>query len=196
MKEDRIDNILHSLKLLDYLTTSQIRELHDLKSQRNTSRILNSMSEYLSHFREGENIYYLSAEGRARVNAEVVRKKTAHVQHYIMRNQFYIYMKCPSSWENEQSYGFKEKKDVTIHPDASFINQEGRRCFVEIDNVQKMIENRNKIKKYQEFIKSTIWGIEPIVYWVTSTETKRNRLVHECQSAKLNSKVYTISDII
>lgn len=196
MKEERIDSILHSLKLLDYLTSSQIRELHDLKSQRNTSRVLTNMADYLCHFRDGENIYYLSSEGRERIDCEVVRKKTNHAKHFIMRNQLYIHMRCPSSWENEPKYGFKENKSLTIHPDASFLNMQGQRCFVEIDNIQKMSMNREKIKKYRDFIKSTIWGVQPLVIWVTSSENKQKKLIAECQSAGIPSKIYTINDII
>lgn len=196
MKEERIDNILLSLKLLDYLTSSQIRELHNLKSQRNTSRVLMNMEDYIHHFRDGENIYYLSSEGRERVNCEVIRKKTPHVQHFIMRNQLYIHMKYPSSWENEPKFGFKEKKDFVIQPDASFINMQGQRCFVEIDNTQKMAENRNKIKRYREFINSTIWGTLPLVIWVTTSEVKRKKIMAECQSANVPCKVYTLDDIL
>jgi hypothetical protein len=154
------------------------------------------MAEYLCHFRDGENIYYLSSEGRDRIECDVVRKKTTHVQHFIMRNQLYIYMKCPSTWENEPKFGFKEDKSITINPDAYFINMEGRKCFVEIDNIQKMSMNREKIKKYAKFIKSTIWGVQPMVVWVTNSENRQKKLIAECQSAEVPSKVYTINDII
>ena len=74
-KVQREENILLSLKKLSYLSRSQIQVLHDLGSARNASRILQHMNNYVSSFRDGENIYYLNKDGRERVNSKKVLKK-------------------------------------------------------------------------------------------------------------------------
>lgn len=59
-KEQRQMNILSKLSLVDYLTRSQIQFINDLGGRdRNAQKNLKDMSDYISHFRDGENIYYL-----------------------------------------------------------------------------------------------------------------------------------------
>ncbi|PEJ62788.1 hypothetical protein CN680_30005, partial [Bacillus pseudomycoides] len=66
IKETRTDNILSSLKRLGFLTRKQIQVLHNLGGDRNASRVMKELSEYVSRFRDSENVYYLNKEGRER----------------------------------------------------------------------------------------------------------------------------------
>ena len=95
----RIESILLSLNELDYLTRSQIQELHDLKGVRNANRILQGMSEYLGTFRhEKEKVYYLSQKGRDQIASFNIRKKTQNIEHFLLRNQLYIHLEKPKGW--------------------------------------------------------------------------------------------------
>ncbi len=72
---EREEQILLSLKKLDFLTTQQLKQIHDLKSDRNAQRVLKQMEQYLNHFRDGQHIYYLNNNGRKRVDCEKVSKE-------------------------------------------------------------------------------------------------------------------------
>ncbi|MEN2468221.1 replication-relaxation family protein, partial [Ornithinibacillus sp. JPR2-1] len=97
----RQEQILLSLKKLDYLTAKQLNKIHDLKSDRNARRILQQMSSYLSSFYDGQKIYYLSKEGREKINCNIIRTKITTAKHYLMRNDLYIHLKQPANWRNE-----------------------------------------------------------------------------------------------
>ncbi|MFJ5624773.1 replication-relaxation family protein [Peribacillus loiseleuriae] len=101
-KQQRQEDILLSLKKFDYLTRSQIQIIHDLKGDRNANRVLNDMAEYLGTFRhEGNIVYYLNKNGRERIQHDVIRKKTPNIQHFLVRNQLWMHLKRPHSWQNE-----------------------------------------------------------------------------------------------
>src|SRR5690625_4638799 len=145
LKLKREESILLSLKMLDYLSRSQIQKLHNLGGDRNARRVLNNMSEYISCFRDAENIYYLNKEGRERVGADTVRHKINQVSHYLMRNDLYIHL-GPQEWRNEVRVGVKDV--VTVVPDAYFkYNQ--MLHFLEVDHTQKMFKNKEKIDRYK-----------------------------------------------
>jgi hypothetical protein len=187
----REENILLSLKKLSYLSRSQIQILHDLGSARNASRILQHMNNYVSSFRDGENIYYLNKDGRERVNSKKVLKKTTQARHYIMRNSIYIAYGSPSSWKNEVRLGIKEVKNSTVVCDAIF-KQDNRYHIVEVDHTQKMIKNRSKIERYKKLIKLTYFDIAPFFIWITTTEYRRKELLNLCDG--LDVHIFTIND--
>ncbi|MDA6131176.1 replication-relaxation family protein, partial [Escherichia coli] len=86
----------------DYLSREQLQRMHRLGKERNAQRILCDLSEYMSYFQEGrKKIYYLNAAGRDMVQASKIRKKTPLVNHYLMRNDLFISLGRPISWENE-----------------------------------------------------------------------------------------------
>jgi hypothetical protein len=179
---------------LDFLNRDQISKIHRLGKVRNTNRVLNGLSDYISNFREGySNIYYLNKLGRMYVNCDKVRKKNANVNHTIMRNQFYIFIGLPTHWKNES----KVKDDkISLICDAIF-QKEGKLNLLEIDHKQKSIENRQKIKLYKELkhnkIIETNIGYFPRLYWVTTTEYRRKQLQELCK--ELPCTVYTMDDI-
>ena len=185
-KEQREEKILLSLKKLDFLSRSQLQKLHRLGSVRNAQRVLKEMEPYVSSFREKENVYYLSKEGRERVGSEKVRKKTPHIKHYLMRNDLYMFLGCPFTWKSEVEIKLKE---LIIKTDACF-DKNGLKHFVEVDHMQSMSENKKKINTYQEMHK-----INPAfrLLWLTTTDFRRKKLLELCKG--LDCIVYTVQDI-
>lgn len=187
--EQRTEDILHSLKKLDYLSRSQLQQLHDLGQKRNANRVLQQCSEFLSSFRDIENIYYLNKEGRDRVGSSKIRKKTPQAKHFIMRNYIYIAFECPSDWKNEVKLGIKEKKIIN-KCDATF-TRDNKRYIVEVDNMQKMSENKKKIEKYRAISESGVYG-SPAFIWITTTTYRQKQLSELC--ADLDCQVFLLSD--
>jgi hypothetical protein len=107
--------------------------MHDLGGDRNARRVLANLSDFVANFRgeSGESIFYLNRAGRERVGAEVVRQKTNQVNHFLMRNDFYIRFR-PEDWKNEMKMSVKDV--VTVIPDAYF-RHEMRRHFLEVDHL-------------------------------------------------------------
>jgi hypothetical protein len=182
-----------SLKKLDYLSRSQIQKIHRLGSDRNARRILQELEPYVSHFRDGEKIYYLSKHGRERVNCEKVRKRTLQARHYLMRNDVYIAYNYPVTWKNEMKISVPDL--VTVISDAMF-KAEKIIHLVEVDHLQRMPKNRKKIESYQKLKRSGVfeqnYGHFPRLLWVTTTEHRRKELERLCEG--LNVKIYTVND--
>lgn len=185
--------ILISLKTHHFLNRDQLIQLHDLKSIRNANRIFLDMKIYLSSFKEGkETIYYLSKEGREMVGCDRVRKKTPQVKHFIMRNQFYIFAKCPGEWKIEQKIGGQ------LICDAAFY-QSGKWHFVEVDNNATMTANKAKIEKYKKLYESKMfqnhkeYGYFPLILWITTNDYRQKKLLELCKG--IPSNVFTIEDI-
>lgn len=191
MKEQREENILLSLKKLSYLSRSQLQVLHDLGSVRNASKVMQTLGDYVSSFRDGENIYYLNKAGRERVNSKRVLKKTIQARHYIMRNSIYIAFGAPSSWKNEVKLGFKEVKNATVICDALFIKDKTYHV-VEVDHTQKMIKNRTKVEKYRKLIEYGLFEKRPKFIWITTTELRRKQLLEICEG--MDVQVFTVND--
>lgn len=153
------------------------------------------MEEYLSVFRDGENVYYLNNKGKSIVNCEKIRKKTGNVHHYIMRNYLYIAFGCPFTWENEirfKSMGKTKKDTITCVADAIF--KEGDRfVIIEVDNTQTMKKNQLKIEKYRMLKDRGTFGmIAPKFIWITKTDYRRTELMN--LSKGLQTQVFTLSD--
>ena len=188
-KQQRIENILLSLRKFDYFTRSQLQRIHRLGGDRNANRILNDMGGYLGTFRHGlENVYYLNKDGRDRVGAEVIRKKTPNIQHFLLRNQLWIHLNMPRTWENEIKLSVG---DISIISDAKF-EKNGIKVFVEVDRTQPMSKNRAKIERYKKIKELT--GESFHLLWITELESRRPKL-NELM-AGLNGRVYTLKEIL
>ncbi|WP_419958993.1 replication-relaxation family protein [Psychrobacillus sp. BM2] len=188
----RDQQILFLLKELDFLTRDQLSRRFKLGKVRNTNRVLFNLSDYLMTVKEGhQTVYYLSKIGREYVDCDKIRKKGSHVQHTIMRNQFYLFYGCPRDWQNEIKV-IVEKNNIVV--DAMFTKNNFKH-FLEVDNIQTMKENREKIKRYKQMIQNFLlqFGYYPTLLWLTTTELRRKQLLEACEGLKV--KVYTISDI-
>jgi hypothetical protein len=191
----REESILLSLSKLDYLSRSQIQRLHGLSGDRNARRVMQALSPFVSTFRgeTGENIYYLNRVGRERTGAAVARSRIAQVGHYLMRNDYFIKHR-PEEWRNEVKLTVKDV--VTVIPDAYFRLNQRRQCL-EVDHLQHMNKNREKIEKYKT-LKQTGAVQEKLKYfprlvWVTLTETRKRQLAEWCEG--LDVVIYLWDDI-
>lgn len=195
MKE-REEQILLLLQRFDFLTRDQLCNYFKLGTTRNTNRVLRTISEYLVSFREGyQSIYYLSPKGKKYVDCDKVRKKGGHVKHTIMRNDFWLYSDCPNTWKNEIKVSDGSE---TVIVDAIYKDDWDRRHFIEIDNLQQMKENRNKIKRYKQLLENghieEKLGHFPTIIWVTTTEHRREQLKKESDGLPM-VMVFTTNDI-
>lgn len=174
---------------MGFLSRSQLQRLHRLGGVRNTNRILSELSDYVSTVRHYENVYYLNKEGRERVGCDRVLKKTSQVEHYLMRNQLFIVLGCPSTWKNEVKLSVKG--EVSIVADAVF-TMAGRYYICEVDNTQKMSENRAKLVKYRRLIELGVFEKPPKLIWITTTDYRKKQLAKLCDG--LDASIYQRSD--
>ena len=129
------------------------------------------MAEYLNVFKHGfENVYCLSKKGRERVQCDVIRKKTPNIQHFLLRNQLWIAMDCPHTWENEIKITVN---DVSLVCDAKFLLAKTD-MVVEVDVSQPMSANKRKIDKYRRIKELT--GNDFSLIWVTELESRKPKL--------------------
>ncbi|RFU71011.1 hypothetical protein D0469_03465 [Peribacillus saganii] len=189
LKEQRNENILLSLKKLGFASRSQLQKLHSLGGERNANRILKELSVYLCSFRDNENIYYLNKEGRERVGSQKALKKTQQARHFLMRNDLYIALGCPASWKNEIKLEIPGA--VSVVADALFM-KDGSYFIIEIDHLQKMSANREKVKKYRRFLDLNAFDKPPVFVWVTTTEYRRKQLTALFEG--MNVRVYLASE--
>lgn len=189
MKEQRTDNILLSLKKLGFLSRKQIQVLHELGGDRNASRVMKEIEDYVSSFRDNEKVYYLNKEGRERVGCKKILKRSNQFRHYIMRNDIFIAYGCPQTWKQEVKLNVKGV--ATIIADALF-TENGKYHIVEIDHEQKMSANRLKMEKYRKFIECGVFEKKPKFTWYTTTEYRRNQLQKLCEG--LDCNIFTVSD--
>ncbi|MFS0819694.1 replication-relaxation family protein [Lysinibacillus sp. 1P01SD] len=174
------------------MTRDQLSRYFNLGKKRNTNRVLHNLSSYLSSIRNGyETIYYLNNLGRIYVDCDKVRKKGGHVQHTIMRNEFWLFYKSPRDWKNEVKIS---DGTTSIIVDGMF-SRNGFQHFLEVDNLQTMKENREKIKCYKLLMDSLVkqMGYYPTLVWLTTTELRRQQLEASCGGLKV--KVYTFEEI-
>jgi hypothetical protein len=189
------------LDRLGFLTRSQIQKLHDLKSARNANRILYNMSPYLNSFRLHENVYYLNKKGREMINSNKVMSRNMQVQHILMRNEAYIFFGCPKKWGVEEA--IKDAQgNVFIRPDVIFAVEENDRerfYFLEIDYMQKMINNKKKIEKYASLQEKNLLqrslGYFPTVIFITVSDIRKQKLAKECQRHGVPYQIYTLDEI-
>lgn len=188
-KAKREEEILLSLKRLDYLTREQLQRMHNLRQTRNAQRVLSNMSKYVSSFTDDrKKIYYLNAEGREVVQADKTRKKTAMITHYLMRNDLFITLGRPSTWKNEMEISIPGTRTSIIADSVYILNK--LHHFVEIDYKQSMSKNMAKIKRYRQL---STFNPQFKLIWVTTTPYRQQKLERLCTGLKC--KVYLWDDI-
>lgn len=188
----RNEQILLLLKRFDFMTRDQINRYFNLGTIRNTNRVLSGLSDYLSVVRDGfMSIYYLNSVGREYVDCDKIRKKGGHIRHIIMRNESWLFFRCPQDWKNEVKIS---NGTISVISDAVF-TQNGFHHFLEVDHTQTMKENRQKIERYKNLLESLVmqFGYYPTLIWLTTTKHRREQI--ERFSSGLKVKVYTIDDI-
>lgn len=194
-KIQREEAILLSLSKLDYLSRRQIQRLHNLGGDRNTRRVMANIKDFVTSFRgdNGESIFHLNRVGRDRVGCTVIRQSKAQANHFLMRNDAYIHYKN-DDWKNEVK--FSVDGVVSLIPDAYF-RHELRRYFLEVDHLQHMSKNREKIDKYKKLYGTGVFQQKmkyfPRLVWVTLTDSRKKQLLEWCDG--LDCIVYTWDEI-
>lgn len=147
------------------------------------------MVEYLGTFRhEIEKVYYLNKLGRERVKSEVVRKKTPQIQHFLLRNQLWIHLGTPRTWQNEVKI---KLDDVSIICDAKYTAKGGIPVFIEVDCSQSQEVNRRKIEKYRKMQEKAAQPFH--LLWITELESRKPALQELCKG--IPGRVYTLREI-
>ncbi|MER2006277.1 MAG: replication-relaxation family protein [Psychrobacillus sp.] len=196
MLTERDERILLHLEKFKFMSRDQIRRVFELGTVRNANRVLRELGEYLYRVQDGhQSIYYLNKEGRQYVGSDEIVKKSGQVQHCLMRNDFWLFVNRPKDWLNEVEVSNK-KGTVRVVSDAKY-SIGGIVHLVEIDHLQHMRENREKIKKYAELLPAYAlqMGHFPVLDWVTTTELRKQQLQEACKEKGLVCRVYLHREI-
>jgi len=193
---ERQEQILLSLKKLTFLSRTQISTIHKLGKVRNANRILADMRYYINNFRDGyDTVYHLNSFGKEYVQSKRTVRRNQYARHTLMRNQFFVFAGCPKEWKNEIK--ISDGKATKVCDSWFKVNE--YQHILEVDHLQSMNENANKIKAYSEMqargvVKKKLGYFPPIV-WVTTTELRKKQITKLCEQGKLNYRVYTEEEI-
>lgn len=185
-----MEEILQTIDRLGIVKIKHLLEIHDLKSYSNTCRIIKTQLRPYIHetYFQKEKVMYLNKKGRELIASEKEELKISlQTIHYLLRNEVYIYFKCPPDWKNE--YSIEEKVEsfsgITFNglslsnkkkvvPDAVF-TRNGYQYLIEVDNTQDMRVNKKKIEAYREILPN-LKAATPILYFFTTTENRKRKL--------------------
>jgi hypothetical protein len=113
-----------------------------------------------------------------------------------MRADAYIFLGGDANWRNEVAFKLGAEENPLVIADSYFIHG-GRRAFLEVDHLQHMNKNQDKIARYKQLRESGAFqkkiGYFPRLIWVTTTENRKAQLIDWCE--ELDSVVYLWSDI-
>lgn len=180
-KNLRQEKILLRLDKFNFLTRKQLQAMEDLAGDRNAHRILNDMEKdkLLLSYRMEQKVYYMSNRGKERIGSNQGDLKKGQIKHTLMRNDLYIKLGMPIDWRNEKPSTWGDNRIV---PDATF-KRNGEFYFVEVDNLQTMRTNIDKIKMYKDLGTAVFnqFKHHPTVIWYTLSETRKEKLESECR---------------
>lgn len=186
----REEKILLRLHELNFATRRQLQILENLGGDRNAHRILHRMEKekLISSIRYEKKIYYLSNRGKERVGSNKSKLQRDKIKHTLMRNDLYIMLGMPSTWENDKTVTFNNE---VIIPDAIY-KEKGIYHFVEIDNVQTMKTNIEKIKKYKELFRIIFneYRQHPVLVWYSLSDFRKQKLKEACKKYGIKFKIY------
>jgi hypothetical protein len=97
-----------------------------------------------------------------------------------MRNDIYIHYRCPRKWQNDYPVPTKE---FTIVPDAVF-EVNGTQYFLEVDRMQKLNVNIEKLNKYKRFRDTNMWqmyngGKFPVILFYVTKDSRKHQLMEK-----------------
>jgi len=189
-REKREERILLRLDEFNFATRRQLQIAENLGGDRNAHRILYRMEKdkTISSIRREQKIYYLSNRGKERIGSNQSRLKRNKIKHTLMRNDLYIKLGMPSTWKKEVPVNFNNE---TLIPDAMYM-ENGKYMFVEIDNVQTMRTNYDKIKKYKELSKIIFkqYSHHPTLIWYSLSNVRKEKLKKACEKHQVKYKIY------
>lgn len=190
--QQRVETLLQTIDRLGIVKINHLLEIHDLKSYRNTCRIITTqLRPYINetYFRK-EKVISLNKKGRDFIASEKDEVKISLQSiHYLLRNEVYIYFQCPSDWRNEYPHetsvkapnsfamfnaGLSPIDKKKVVSDAVF-KRNGYFHLIEVDNEQDMKVNKKKVELYREILPSLKDQV-PILYFFTTTENRKRKL--------------------
>ncbi|PGU16079.1 replication-relaxation family protein [Bacillus thuringiensis] len=184
--------ILSSLNKLEFASRRQLQAIHCLGSIRNANRVLKDLRQYChvtSHNRE--YIYYLNKKGYDLLGVNPSeRKKKYQLEHTLLRNEAWMWLDFPD-WKTEQVIKFRyQNEEKIIVPDAYYIVDKVPH-FVEIDRLQHMKNNEEKIHYYSLIAKlyKKQKNIVPNILFFTISDYREKKL--ESYGIKYNVYVRT-----
>jgi hypothetical protein len=131
------------------------------------------------------------------IGVEDIHQWSVQIDHYLLRNDLYVYYGCPLDWATEVKLELKPSVGSTkiLIADAVF-TKDGACYFVEVDRTQSMVENKKKIEYYAQvahLVQSQYPSYRLVFY--TVTPTRRETLSNLCKEKGLNFTVYTKEDL-
>lgn len=111
-----------------------------------------------------------------------------------MRNDIYIHFDKPKLWSNENVI---EAQGIKVIPDALF-SVKGVQYFLEVDRLQKMNTNLEKLKQYKRFKDTGLWqkrnmGKFPIILFYTTKDSRKYQLQES--NPGLDLQILTTKDL-
>lgn len=189
-RQKREERILSHLDRLNFATRKQLQVIENLGGDRNAQRVLKRMEKdrTLLSVRHEQKIYYLSNRGKERIGSNQSRLKRNKIKHTLMRNDLYIKLDMPSNWKNEVPINVNGK--TLLIADAMYTKGKNY-YFVEIDNVQTMRTNYDKIKKYKQLFDMILeQGKYPMLIWYTQSKIRKEKLEKSCKKNGVNYQIY------
>jgi hypothetical protein len=204
-----VETILQTIDRLGVVKIKHLLEIHDLKSYRNTCRIINTQLRPFIHetYFQKEKVIYLNKKGRELIASEKEEIKiNEQTIHSLLRNEVFIHFKCPQDWKNEHTLqssitpqkafgimieGLKLSDKKKVVSDAVF-KRNGYLYVIEVDNTQDMRVNKKKIESYKEILPAYSHQT-PILYFFTQTESRKKKLMEWLKGVR--HEVFTFEEI-
>ena len=188
--QQRIESLLTTIDRLGIVKIKHLQQIHDL-NYRNACRIISSQLRPFIHetFYQKEKVIYLNKKGRELIASEKEVQVNQQTLHSLLRNGVYIHFNCPSDWQNEytletagnalNSFGISFQIGTLTNTkkliaDAVF-KRNGYMNIIEVDNEQKMSDNKKKIDSYKDVLPA-YKSETPILYFFTKTENRKRKL--------------------
>ena len=192
---------------LGVATIKHLRGIHDLKSYRNACWTLKRVEPYTNTtFYNREKVFYLNKEGRALIGSEKEIKANQNLEHTLLRNDVYIYLNCPVTWESEKVLEYASEqpnlsgiivRGVNVATKKKIVSdgyylRNGYTHVVEIDNKRDMMDNHKKIISYKECFK---YLDTPRLEMFTTTLDRKRKLEKWLQEYNLRGEIKTYEEI-
>ncbi len=191
--------ILSSLNKLEFATRRQLQAIHSLGSIRNANRILKDLRKYVhvSTYNR-EFVYYLNKKGLALLGLDAKERKKKHqLEHVLLRNEAWMWLDFPN-WRVEQSLKFSyQGEEKQIIPDA-FYAKNKIPYFIEIDRLQNMRVNEDKVYYYSLITKiyKEQQNITPIIIFFTISDYREEKLQSYAIKHDIHLQTYLIKDVL
>lgn len=198
-KQQRQMEILSTIRTLQFATRRHLMSVHDLGGIRNANRVLKELEGFTSvYIYRKEHVYYLNKKGRGLFGDEKKITPTSRISHALMRNEAWLWLQCPDTWQIEPIVGYTfshEKK--RIMPDASFVDSQNALHMVEIDRTQDMKKNEDKLKRYGEYAQlyKQKYNKVPIVHFFTISSYRKDRLEKLATKYNVYTQTYLVQEV-